>query len=238
MLPPASPDLLGQGSLDKPFTAPHFFLLEMVLPEEDIVFFFLGLVSFEGDTGVRLRGDRRTAVTPRPLAGPAETELATVSRRGGRAVAAPAAVAVPAVAVPAVAVPAVEATTAVPAVAVPADVVTAVADPAAAVPALAVPVPRVRARARSKRAGDEAGGDYDLSRAWAFAFLVRLAASLCDRCLRRSIQLSNTNQVVSGQDEQITQVRDREHFVCLEQEACAVHGSKAEGLVVKLPQGL
>ena len=44
--------------------------------------------------------------------------------------------------------------------------------------------------------------------------------------------------MVSGQDEQIAQVRDREHFVCLEQEACAVHGSKAEGLVVKLPQGL
>ena len=147
----------------------------------------------------------------------------------------PAAVAVPAVAVPAGAVPAVETTTSVPAVAVPAYVVTAVADPAAAVPALEVPVRRVRARPRS---GDEAGGNSDLSRARAFAFLARLAASICDCCLRRSIQLSNPNQVVSGQDEQIAQVRDREHFVYLEQEVCAVHDSKAEGLVVKLPQGL
>ena len=137
-----------------------------------------------------------------------------------------------------VAVPAVETTTAVPAVAVPANVVTAVADPVAAVPALAVPVRRVRARPRSERAGDEAGGNSDLSRAQAFAFLARLAASLCDCCLWCSIQLSNPNQVVSGQDEQIAQVRDREHFVYLEQEACAVHDSKAEGLVVKLPQGL
>ena len=54
-------------------------MLEVVLPEEDFVFFFLGLVSFEGDTGVRLRDDRRTAVTPRPLADPAETEVATAS---------------------------------------------------------------------------------------------------------------------------------------------------------------
>ena len=186
-------------------------------------------MSFEGDTGVRLRGDRRTAVTPCPLAVPAETELATVSWDDPTVVVTAAAVAVPAaVALPAVAVPAVETTTAVPAVAVPADVVTAVA----------VPLWRVRARPRSERAGDEAGGDSDLSRARAFAFLARLAASLCDRCLRRSIKLSNPKQVVSGQDEQIAQVRDPEHFVFLEHEACAVHGSKAEGLVVKLPQGL
>ena len=68
----------GARSLDKPFTAPPFFLLEMVLLEGDFVFFFLGLLSLEGDTGVRLWGDRRTAVIPRPLADPAEAEVAIV----------------------------------------------------------------------------------------------------------------------------------------------------------------
>ena len=141
-----------------------------------------------------------------------------------------------AVAVPAAAVPSLD-TTAVPSGAVSAEV-TAVEDPAAAVPALAVPVLRARARPRSERAGDEGGGDSDLSRALAFACLARFAASLCDRYLRRSIQLSNPNHVISGHEEQISQVRDLEHLVCFAQEACPVQGSMVEGLEVKLPQGL
>ena len=66
-------------SWDEALSAPPpFFLLEVVLLEEDFVFFFLGLLSLEGDTGVRLRGDRRKAVTPRPSADPAEAEAALV----------------------------------------------------------------------------------------------------------------------------------------------------------------
>ena len=42
---------------------------------------------------------------------------------------------------------------------------------------------------------------------------------IAHRRFRRSIQLSNPNQVVSGQHEQIAQVRDLEHFVCLEHDA-------------------
>ena len=197
----------------------------MVLLEAGLVFLFLGLLSLRGETGVQLRGDRRKVVTLRPSEVPVKTE-ATVVLWDKLTV-----VAVPAVAVPAVAVPAV-AVTAVPAVAVP-----AVAGPAVAVPDLVVAVRRVRALPRSEWAGDNLGGDSDRSRALAFAFLALLAASRWDRCLRRSIQLSNPNQLVSGQHEQIAQVRDLEHFVCLEHDAWAVHGSRAEGLVVKLPQG-
>ena len=202
------------------YQPPPFFLLEVVLLEDGLVFFFLGLLSLEGETGVRLRGDRRKVVTLRPSEDPVKTE-ATVVLWDKLTV-----VAVPAVAVPAVAV------TAVPAVAVP-----AVAGPAVAVPDLVVAVRRVRALPRSEWAGDNVGGDSDRSRALAFAFLALLAASRWDRCLRRSIQLSNPNHVVSGQHEQIAQVRDLEHSVCLEHDAWAVHGSRAEGLVVKLPQG-
>ena len=112
-------------SLDEALSAPPFFLLEVVLLEAGLVFFFLGLLSLGGETGVRLRGDRRKVVTLRPSEDPVKTE-ATVVLWDKLTV-----VAVPAVAVPAVALPAV-AVTAVPAVAVPAVAVPAVAGPAVA----------------------------------------------------------------------------------------------------------
>ena len=65
-------------SLDEALSAPPFFLLEVVLLEDGFVFFFLGLLSLEGETDVRLRGDRRKVATPRPSEDPVKIETTVV----------------------------------------------------------------------------------------------------------------------------------------------------------------
>ena len=45
------------------------------------------------------------------------------------------------------------------------------------------------------------------------------------------IQLLKPSQVASDHDTHTSQVWDLEHFVCLAQQACSVHGSMAEDLI-------